>query len=95
MSSDDLPVSTTASMSGESSLARRDHLDAVEARHVEIDQEAIEGVAFQRGDGGGAVGADGHFVAHAGQFDAHQLLQRGFVVGEQQLQAFTRLGSDG
>ena len=52
-------------------------------------------IAFQRGDGRGAVGTDGHFVPHPGQFDAHQLLQRRFVVGEEQLQAFTRLGSDG
>ena len=73
----------------------RDDLNAVEARHVEIDQQAIERMAFERGDGGRAVGADGHFVSHPGQLDAHQLLQRRLVVGEQQLQAFTRLGSDG
>ena len=36
-----------------------------------------------------AVGTDGHLVPEARQLEAHQLLQRAFVVGEQQLQ---RLG---
>ncbi len=33
-----------------------------------------------------AVGADGHLVPHPRQLEAHQLLQRRLVVGEQQLQ---------
>ena len=61
------------------------------ARHVEIHQEAVVGVALQGGQGGGAVGADGHFVAHARQLQPHQLLQRPLVVGEQQLQSFMGL----
>ena len=39
--------------------------DAVEAGHIEIDDDAIVGVALQGGDGGEAVGADGDFVPHA------------------------------
>ena len=37
-------------------LGLGDDVDAVEARHVEIDQQAVERVLFQRGGGGQAVG---------------------------------------
>ncbi len=39
---------------------------------------------LERGDGGEAVGADGHFVPHPRQFELHQFLQRPLVVGEQE-----------
>jgi hypothetical protein len=38
------------------------------------------------GYGGAAVGADGHFVPHPRDFQAHQLLQSRFVVGEEELE---------
>ena len=79
---------------GRKFLALGDDLHAVEAGHIEIDDDAIVGVALQGGDGGEAVGADGDFVAHAIELDAHELLERAFVVGEEELQSFTRLGSD-
>jgi len=68
-----------------------DHADAVHAGHVEIDEDAVVGVAFQGGHGGEAVGANGHFVPHARQLEAHQLLERLFVVGEQEFQTLMRL----
>ena len=79
---------------GRKLLRPGDHLDAVAAGHVEIDQDAVVGVAIERGQGGGSVGADGRLVAHPRQLDAHQLLQRFLVVGEQQLQSIMRLGGD-
>ncbi len=64
-------------------LGLGDHFDAAKAGHVEIDQNAVVGVAFERGDGGRAIGTDRDLMAHARQFEAHQLLQRAFVVGEE------------
>ena len=40
-------------------LALGDDVDAVEARHVEIDDDAVVGVLLERGDGREPVGADG------------------------------------
>jgi hypothetical protein len=59
---------------GRKLFAFGDDLNAVHARHVEIDEDAVVGVAFQGRDRGDAVGADGHFVAHPRQFQVHQLL---------------------
>ena len=45
-------------------------------------------------DRGQTIGADRDFVAHPVEFDAHQLLQRTLIVGEQQLQSFAWFRSD-
>ena len=76
-------------------LGLGDDFDARQAGHVEIDQDAVVGIFFQGGDGGQTVGADSRLVAHARQFQAHQFLERFFVIGEQQFQSIMRLGSDG
>ncbi len=68
-------------------LGLGDDVDAVQARHVEIDEQAVECFLLQRGGGGETVGADGHPVAHPRNLELHQLLQRALVVGEQQGQA--------
>ena len=80
---------------GRKFLALGDDLHAVEAWHIEIDDDAIVGVALERGDGRQTIGADRGFMPHAIEFDAHQFLQRTLVVGKEQLQSFARLGSDG
>ena len=79
---------------GRKLLRPGDHVDAVQTRHVEIDEDAVVGVPFQRGHGGGAVGADRDLVSHSRQFQTHYFLQRFFVVGKQQFQSFRRLGGD-
>ena len=75
-------------------LGLGNHFDSAGAGHVQIDQDAVVGVSLQRGHGGGSVGTDGDFVPHAGQLQTHQLLERFFVVGEQQLQSLMGLGTD-
>ncbi len=80
---------------GRQLLGFGDHLDAAQSRHVEIDEQAVVGVPLERRGGGQAVGADGHLVPHAVQLDPHEFLQRALVVGEEELESFTRLGSDG
>ena len=77
---------------GRKLLRPGDHVDAVAAGHVQIDDEAVVGVPPQGGQGGGAVGADRGLVAHPRQLQPHQFLQRRLVVGEQQLQPLVRLG---
>ena len=95
VSSDDLPVNTTASVSGESCFARAITSMPLRAGHVQIDEDAVVGVPIQGGQGRGAVGADRHLVPHPRQFETHHLLQRSLVVGKEELQSFVRLGSDG
>ena len=60
-----------------------DHVDAVEARHVEIDEQAVEGLLLERSGGGEAIGADRHPVPHPRNLELHQLLQRTLVVGKE------------
>ena len=74
---------------GRQLLRPGDDLDAVHARHVEIDEQAVVGVPFQRGDGRRAVGADGHLVSHARQFQAHQFLE---AASSSANRIFSRLG---
>ena len=72
-----------------------DHLDAVEARHVEVDQQAVERVLLERGGRRDAVWANGHAVAHPRNLELHQLLQRALVVGKEDgspLDSFERRG---
>ena len=76
-------------------LGLGDDVDAVEARHVEVDEQAIERVLLERGGGGEAVGADGDAVAHPRNFELHQLLQRALVVGEQHGEALGFVGVGG
>ena len=73
-------------------LGLGDDVDAAQARHVEIDQQAIERVLFQRGGGGQAVGADRDAMAHPRDFELHQLLQRPLVVGEEDGEALGVVG---
>src|SRR5262249_23279580 len=56
-------------------FALSDDTNAIEARHIEIDNDAIVSVALQSSDGGEAIGANRGFVAHAVELDTHQLLQ--------------------
>ena len=65
-------------------LTACDHADAVEPRHVEVDDDAVVHIPFERGDGGEPVRADGHAMPQSRQFELHQLLQRLLVIGEQQ-----------
>ena len=81
------PVITTASMSGADLLELLQHLDAAHARHAQVEDGRVECALFQSLDGGFAVGADRDLVAEARQLRAHQLLQRPFVVHEQDAQA--------
>jgi DMSO/TMAO reductase YedYZ molybdopterin-dependent catalytic subunit len=53
-----------------------------QARHVEIDEDAVVGVLLQGGSGREPVGADGRFVPHPRQFQPHEFLERFFVVGK-------------
>jgi hypothetical protein len=77
-------------------LAARDHADAVEPRHVEVDDDAVVGILLQRGDGRDPVGTHCHAMAEARQLEVHELLQRRLVVGEQQGEALgvVLFGSD-
>ncbi len=76
-------------------LGARDDFDPAQPGHVEINDDAVVHVTFERGDRRQPVGANGDFVAEAREFDAHQLLERALVVGEQQFQRFTqRFGGD-
>ena len=60
-----------------------DDLDPRHAWHVDIDDHAVERFSLEGGNGGRAVGADGDRVATSGQVGVDQLLQVGFVVGEE------------
>ena len=64
-----------------------DHIDAVEARHIEIDEQTIERVLLQRRGGGEAVRANRDAMAHPRNLELHQLLQRSLVVGKEDGQA--------
>jgi len=79
---------------GREFLGAGNHVDAAQSRHVQVHEDAVEGVALERVDGGLAVAAHGHLVAHARQLQAHQLLERLFVIGEEDLQTVTRRGTD-
>ena len=72
-----------------------DDVDPLQARHVQIDQQAIVNVPLQGRHGGRAVGADRHLVPHPRQFQPHHFLERFLIVGKQQLQSLDRLGGNG
>ncbi len=70
------PVMMMTSVSGETLLDLLEHLDAGHAGHAQIEDGGVEGALFEGLDGRLAVGADGDLMPQAGQFGAHELLQR-------------------
>ena len=56
-------------------LGLGNHFDSGQARHVEVDNEAVVRVFLQRRDGRKTIWTDGHFVTHARQLQAHQPLE--------------------
>ncbi len=60
-----------------------DHFDPGHAWHVDVDDQAVVRFFLEGRDGGRAVGADGDGVATSRQVGVDQLLQVGFVVGEE------------
>ncbi len=67
-------------------------LDAGHVRHLEVKNGGVERGLLQGPDRRAAVGTDRHLVTEAWQLDPHQLLQRYFVVHEQDAKAIRRRG---
>ena len=59
------------------------HVQPAHTGHVEIDDHAVVGGAVECGQRCATVGTDRRLVAQPWQFDPHQFLDRGLVVGKQ------------
>ncbi len=77
---------------GREFLGLGDDFDAVEPRHVEVDEDAVEVFHFERGGGGEAVRTDRHPMTHPRNLELHQFLQRALVVGEEEGQTLVVAG---
>ena len=56
-------------------LQASSHLDAVQARHLQVHQQQVEG--FAGGFGGGHLGQPGRAIGRGGDLDAEQVEHRG------------------
>jgi len=64
-------------------LGKLDHLDPMEAGHIEIDQEAVKGLSLERSDRRQTIRTDSDRMPHPWQFASHHLLESRFVIGEE------------
>jgi hypothetical protein len=75
---------------------QRQGLDAVEFRHLDVEQHHVRGAARQRVDGGAAVrGGGDHVVAGLAEPAGDQSAHHGGIVGDQDLDRAARRGSRG
>ena len=70
-----------------------EHLDAGHAGHAQIENRGVESPFFEGFHGRNAVRAHDDFVAQPRQFRTHELLQRSFIVSEQDAKTFMRCGA--
>jgi hypothetical protein len=75
---------------GGSLLELLQDFDPGHAGHAEIEDRHVKGAFLERLERRSAIGANGHFVAEARQFGAHEFLERLFIVHEQDSQALMR-----